>query len=311
MKSDKRGEHRRDEQELNSRKVRVSVIVPAFRVEAYLAETLDSILGQTMPDWECMVVVDGSLDNSEAIALQYAARDPRIRVHSYHPNQGTSHARNRGAERTKGKYLIFIDSDDLFLPAGLQVLADTLDAHPEAVSVYGRYETFGEGVAPERPPLNDSLTFLERMFEFVPMGLHISNHMVRREAFEVIGGYDENLFFSEDWMFWVQLAHRYPGRLIGKDSLTCRIRKHSEQLSRKLRKIENSMDSCQKMVFTMGMYPSVSYYRRSRAIFALIMSASYIKGQGNYRDGLRCALQAFRWSPRQCFRRLVYQLRKP
>ncbi len=91
----------------------VSVIVPVYNTEKYLRRCLDSILAQTFTDWECLVIDDGSTDDSSAICDEYAAADSRFRVF-HKANGGASATRNFGLDKYKGEYVIFIDSDDFW-----------------------------------------------------------------------------------------------------------------------------------------------------------------------------------------------------
>lgn len=95
---------------------RFSVIVPAYRVQAYLHACLDSVLNQSFKDYEIIVVDDCSPDACGPIADEYAARDPRVSaVHLPH-NSGLGPARNAGVARAAGDYLLFLDGDDTFTP---------------------------------------------------------------------------------------------------------------------------------------------------------------------------------------------------
>ncbi len=93
----------------------VSVIVPVYNVEQYLRRCLDSILGQTMPDWEAICVDDGSPDGSASILAEYAERDSRFRILTKE-NGGLSSARNAGTAWARGKYVNYVDSDDFIHP---------------------------------------------------------------------------------------------------------------------------------------------------------------------------------------------------
>jgi len=99
----------------------VSVIVPIYNVEAYLAECLDSLAAQTFSDYEVVVVDDGSPDGSRKIADEYAARDARVRVFE-RPNGGLGAARNTGVRHARGRFLTFLDSDDVLPPNALNAL---------------------------------------------------------------------------------------------------------------------------------------------------------------------------------------------
>ena len=93
----------------------VSIIVPVYNVEAYLRRSLNSILAQTMPHWECICVDDGSPDACGAILDEYAAKDARFVV-IHKENGGTSTARNAGLDAARGEYIGFVDPDDWIEP---------------------------------------------------------------------------------------------------------------------------------------------------------------------------------------------------
>jgi glycosyltransferase involved in cell wall biosynthesis len=104
----------------------ISVVVPVYDVEDYLAECLDSVAAQTVRDLEVVMVDDGSTDGSAAIAERYAARDPRFRLVSQ-ANGGLSKARNTGIEVASGEYLAFLDSDDVLPPSAYELLLGALE----------------------------------------------------------------------------------------------------------------------------------------------------------------------------------------
>ena len=101
--------------EYNEKYKLISVIVPIYKVEAYLRRGIDSILAQDYPNIEVILVDDGSPDNCGKICDEYAKKDKRIRV-IHKPNGGLSYARNAGLDVAKGEYISFIDSDDSILP---------------------------------------------------------------------------------------------------------------------------------------------------------------------------------------------------
>lgn len=99
----------------------ISIIVPVYNVEKYLRECLDSISCQTCTDWECLLIDDGSPDNSGAICDEYAVKDSRFKVF-HKPNGGVSSARNLGLDMASGEWVTFIDSDDFISPTFLEGL---------------------------------------------------------------------------------------------------------------------------------------------------------------------------------------------
>lgn len=102
----------------------ISVIIPVYNRDYCLARCLDSVLSQTFTDWECILVDDGSTDQTLSVCRRYAEADSRFRVYSQ-PNGGASVARNRGLELAKGEYIAFIDSDDWVEGTYLQLLYDS------------------------------------------------------------------------------------------------------------------------------------------------------------------------------------------
>ena len=129
---------------------KVSVIVPVYKVEAYLQECIDSILAQTFTDFELILVNDGSPDNCGAICDQNASRDSRIRV-IHQENQGVTRARANGVAAAKGEFINFVDSDDTIPPHSLATLAAHADGATDIVlgkreknRGYGQYPPPGE-----------------------------------------------------------------------------------------------------------------------------------------------------------------------
>lgn len=106
--------------------VKVSVVVPVYNVEKYLRECVDSVLAQTMQNFEIILVDDGATDSSGVICDEYGEKDPRIRV-IHQPNGGLSAARNTGLDVARGDYVYFLDSDDYLAANTLERLCDKAD----------------------------------------------------------------------------------------------------------------------------------------------------------------------------------------
>lgn len=127
---------------------RFSVIVPAYQVQAYLHECLESVLSQSYPDLELIAVDDCSPDACGAVIDEFAARDPRVRVVHLPENTGLGRARNAGIERATGDYLVFLDGDDTLTPDALLALADRLkETGDPDVLVYDYARTYWSGEA--------------------------------------------------------------------------------------------------------------------------------------------------------------------
>jgi glycosyltransferase involved in cell wall biosynthesis len=204
----------------------VSVIIIFLDAERFLAEAVESVYAQSHRAWELLLVDDGSSDDSQRLARQYAARDPRrVRYleHPGHENRGMSASRNRGLREAGGEFVTFLDADDVFTPDKLAAQVAIMRAHPAAAMVYGhaliwhgwtgtledaardfRYEL---GVRPESrvpPPTLFHLLLANRAQ--TPM---TGNALLRRSVVEQLGGFEEEfrgLYEDQVFFFKVNLA---------------------------------------------------------------------------------------------------------
>jgi len=195
---------------------RVSVVIAAHNYASFLPFTLDSVLAQTMTDWECIVVDDGSTDATPEVGRAYEQRDSRIR-YVRQVNGGPSAARNNGIRSSTGTYLQFLDADDLLDPAKLELHARFLDEHPEADIVYGP-STYFRTDEPERVlhslhgklsrPLMVPFSGVEEPLRILQMTntIPVLSALVRRTVFDRTGEYNEAVRGPEDWDLWLRAA---------------------------------------------------------------------------------------------------------
>ena len=116
----------------------ISIIMPAYKTERYIAEAIESVLTQSFQDWELLIVDDGSPDDLLSIASSYTQKDSRIKVFSQ-PNQGVAVARNKGLELAQGDYIAFLDSDDYWNPLFLEKMIEKMESDPSYGLVYSGY----------------------------------------------------------------------------------------------------------------------------------------------------------------------------
>lgn len=121
----------------------VSVIIPCYNYGRFLADALESILAQTYPHWECIVMDDGSTDNTGDIAKQYAQKDSRIK-YIYQNNSGVSGARNRALEEANGEYVQLLDADDMLEASKLELQVAFFAGHPDVDLIYSSIIFFKE-----------------------------------------------------------------------------------------------------------------------------------------------------------------------
>lgn len=180
----------------------VSVIIPAYNQGHYLGKAIQSVLDQTYPAFEVLVVDDGSTDDTAVVTRKFT--DPRVR-YIYKDNGGLSSARNTGVRNSKGDYLTYLDSDDLFLPAKLSLLVDALQANPSAGFAAGQAIPIDENEQPVSAIFDTPIPEDTRQL-VLGNPLHVGSVMLRRDWQERAGDFDESLRSYEDWDMWLRLA---------------------------------------------------------------------------------------------------------
>lgn len=175
----------------------VSIIIPIYNAEAFLADTLRSVLATTYADFEVVCMDDGSTDRSRAIAEEFAATDPRVRV-LHQANAGVCRARNAAVAAARGTLVLPVDADDLIEPTFVEHAVKALLADPEVKVVAPRADFFGERTGEWKlPPF--SLHKLARKNILACCALY------RRADWERVGGYCEEIIAREDWEFWISV----------------------------------------------------------------------------------------------------------
>jgi len=179
------------------------VIIPVCNGEEYIAEAIDSVLAQTCPNVECVVIDDGSTDRTAEIVRGYGERVSYI----HQANAERSAARNNGIAHASGKYVSFLDADDLLLPDKLTEQLAFLEGHPEFDVVYSRVKYFKENgkrnyyVVRRVTPTGDIVPFLINA-NFIML----NSPLLRRGAVERVRGFDVTFSRYEDWDFLLRLA---------------------------------------------------------------------------------------------------------
>lgn len=182
---------------------RVSVLMPAYNSEKYIAEAIESILSQTFTDFEFIIINDGSTDDTAKIVRKYARRDPRIKFIDNKRNQGLIAVLNQGLDLCTGEYIARMDSDDISRPERFKLQVDYMDTHPNVGVVGGKIRVFGSLTCiPEYSPtikLFDLLIYGSRVSHPTAM---IRTSVLRNNKIY----YDPKYPHAEDYGFWVSIA---------------------------------------------------------------------------------------------------------
>lgn len=229
---------------------KVSVVIPTFNVAPYIKACLSSVRAQTLPDWECIVVDDGSTDGT--IERIRESAEPRIRLIAQ-PHRGVSSARNTGLANATGAQLVFLDGDDLLHPEALRRLSSRLDAHPQAVAAYGTvWAIFEDGRPYPQKALHRRRFYSGNLLARMMRGetfLLISSAMARTAVAREIGGFRTELRLGEDWEYWCRLAARGEFHFIGAEPEVSYLRMRAGSASRLLSPSwENHLPTIQAVV---------------------------------------------------------------
>ncbi|MEO7046083.1 MAG: glycosyltransferase family 2 protein [Ferruginibacter sp.] len=181
----------------NNKHALVSVIVPCYNYAHFLAEALDSVLAQTYPHWECIIINDGSPDNTEEVALAYCKKDARIK-YFYKANGGHSSARNFGIKHSSGKYILPLDADDILSESYVEKAVDVLEKDENIKLVTGHVQLFGN--------TNEKISFTTfDLRSFLIVNYITISSLFRRSDFDKTNGFDETMKVFEDWDLFIGL----------------------------------------------------------------------------------------------------------
>jgi len=205
----------------------VSVVIPTYNRGWILREAIDSVLDQTMEDFELIVVDDGSTDDTQDILEEYG--DAVRTIHQ--GNGGVSAARNRGIASAEGTYIAFLDSDDLWMPEKLRTQLEFFQSHPKALICQTEEMWIRRGVRvnPKKRHKKPSGMIFEPSLELCLVSP--SAVMVHRKLFDLVGLFDEDFRICEDYDMWLRIGYRYPIYLIDRPLIVKR-GGHKDQISK-------------------------------------------------------------------------------
>jgi glycosyltransferase involved in cell wall biosynthesis len=185
----------------------VSVVMPVYNTELYLADSIGSILAQTFTDWELICVDDGSSDGSLEVLRHYEHADKRVRVIT-RPNTGVTRARNDGIALARGRYIAAMDSDDIALPERLRRQVDYMECHPECVCLGAAVRIVGPDLMPicDEPPPLDHVMIDRQTLAGSGSAIRQPVAMFRAQAVQEVGGYRDECIVHEETDLYLRLA---------------------------------------------------------------------------------------------------------
>ena len=194
----------------------VSVVIPSYNCANYLRAALESVLAQSYRPFEIIVIDDGSTDETQELIRDY----PQV-IYVRQENSGPSRARNTGVRRAQGRYIAFLDADDIWTSGKLSAQMAIMESHPEVGIVFGDMQNFFADDAPQQPVFQkyklteeffghpslvmDPVAKLLRI-NFIATGTVLA----RKDILESCGLFDEQVHAAEDWDLWLRIALRHP-----------------------------------------------------------------------------------------------------
>ncbi len=223
----------------------ISVIMPVYNADRYVAQAVDSILAQSFTDFEFLIIDDGSTDRSYEILRRYAVRDDRIHLIS-RSNTGYVIALNEMLRLSQGEFIARMDADDVSLPDRFQCQVTFLRQHPEVVCVGGSHEIIdAQGRLLTTLKLPESDEEIQRLALAGHGSICHPCAMIRRSAILAIGGYNEALMPAEDLDLWLRLGEL--GHLANLAEPVLRYRLHMKSVSEQntMRQRQRAREACE------------------------------------------------------------------
>lgn len=263
----------------------ISVIIPVYNGEKTIQETINSVLNQTFSDFELIVINDGSQDRTLAIIENI--KDCRLQAFSY-LNAGLAASRNRGIAQAVGKYISFIDADDLWTVDKLEAQFNAMQRNPEAAVAYSWTDHINELGQFVRRGSHINLTgnVYEKLLElnFLENG---SNALICKQALLEVGGFDESLAAAEDWDIFLRLAARYEFVVVSCPQILYRVSPTS--MSTKLEKQEAATLQVIEKAFTHAPEYLQILKKRTKSHLYKYLTYKSLEGVPDWKKNLKTA----------------------
>jgi glycosyltransferase involved in cell wall biosynthesis len=272
----------------------VSVVVPAFNAQAYIATAVDSVLRQTLRDLELIVVDDGSSDGTTAALEAYGGALRCLRQ----ANGGVSRARNHGIGESRGRFVAFLDADDAWRPSKLEKQVATLVDHPGCRACYTAVYLADErlSVLSEQRSENGVVQRDSLLVNGNLVTGSASSVICERALLGEVDGFDEDLSLCADWDLWVRLSARTT--FVYVDEPLAVYRQSISSMSRDPRLLEQDTLALLHKAFSGPNPPRARIRSQALGRQYRVLAGSYLNA-GAHRDALRCFTISVRYDPKQ------------
>ncbi len=269
----------------------VSVIIPAFNAEKYVRETLDSVLAQTYPALEVIVVDDGSTDSTPSILSEYGERIRVIRQ----PNRGSAVARNVAVSAANGAWVAFIDADDLWRPEKLSRQMECCTRYPVS---HTDSVCFGEAMAGEVLRSSVTTPYAGRVLPQLLVRNFISNStvMMRRELYLQYGGLNESLHGVEDWALWLRVCADHELGYLPEPVVRYRMHRMSKSMNTRKRMLDH-LQIIDEAFGPTGVGRALPRLRTRALASSYEINGHFAAGSGDWKFASWCAAQRLRYEP--------------
>ncbi|KUJ63749.1 hypothetical protein AR687_00750 [Flavobacteriaceae bacterium CRH] len=272
----------------------VSIIIPCYSQAAFLDETLSSVLVQTYQNWECLIINDGSPDNTDEIAQKWVEKDNRFK-YFFKQNSGVSNTRNFGLEKATGEYIQFLDADDVLFDTKLELSLQTIEnaVNEDIQILFTNFRMFTNNVKITTEPY---CNFQQELFTYENLlykwndgfSIPIQTAFIKSSLLQNIR-FPEHMTAQEDWIFWVNLFKSNPKVLFINQTLALyRVNMASRTLSRdmledQLKAYEYFKDFLNEEDFHKMSLVLISRYYKKSGYF--ITKYNEIKNSNTYKIG--------------------------
>ncbi|MDD2921516.1 MAG: glycosyltransferase family 2 protein [Anaerolineales bacterium] len=257
------------------REVKVSVIIPTYNRADLILQTIGSVLAQTFTDYEIIVIDDGSTDNTAEI-LRELIEAGKIQ-YVWQENKGESAARNHGLRLARGKYIAFLDSDDLWLPQKLEAQVTYLEAHPEAGLAQSAFAKFddatGEDLGTRNSAWFSGWIYPEILMHWSDL-MAVDAVLIPAKVIEHVGGFDETLRKGEDPDLWRRISRHYP--FIAMPEVLTKVRVHSGSVSANKAEASKAFRVYLEKAFAEDLSLSIGFRKRTLARMYAYMAYNQI-----------------------------------